>query len=953
MQNYNDSLVVFVSYSRADTDVVDEIVVELEGRGYITWIDKRDLPYGEEWQAELADFIQRSDIVLWMVSPKSIGSRWVLWELGEVQRLNKKLIPLMVEQVDPETLPEALGKIHVLPANGIYKKGNFIEELIATLDTDHAWVKRHTRLADRAREWNERGQSSNQLLRGEALNDAENWRSQKRHSSLKPSSDVLELIAASQRGARGRLRAAAFGLLGVLSVTIGLGIVAWQQRNEAVAQRIIALEQRNTALLRESEVVAGNVQKLIAAKQGAEAFELARSVLPAETDGGDRPFSIKAEAALMSASMVASETVDLREGFENLLDVHPSPDGSFLVATTYSDSENRGFARLYGTDNLTNHINLGFVMMGPVADVLFFRKDNAVSVVMTGNYLPWYTDPSAEAPMFHSDGENAHFDNLRKNPLGIRLSDRVIDQGLTKAFINRGGTVHTLDKINGKFTETSISATSILATHADTLRIAQIAENNIRILNIVGPDVGAAQTLTFENKKISLVKFLRNGELFGVGLQSNNSTTTDQLIIYDSETLEPVGAPFRLTEHEPCAVQSSFYDIMKFGDALYITGTDGVCEFNSITGQLSAIHPGYVTEFLGNEDWAVTNYGLTRFRAPVPEAHFYDGSDFFYTRVCRTDPDYVGELNLECTARVSDPEVDRESLDPVPNVISPSGRYYLDWSDGDKSVIETSTGNTICSIGDIDRNITHIFDEGPRVLVGWGGKFGLFACDGTPLDDKEFRFDQGESRSGGIVAHVDVAAISKDGRTILTSGPEHTMKLWDTATAQLLWQKDFQDKQMYGFSANGRSYYLFDKFQHRLKLPPRLSGMPAVPENAKPKPTSHFGNWPELKLRISLITPEYMLRPDLDTRCETVYERLLASPRGKIPAYPLPEMAIRCSGLMEKFEDNMPVADTLEFDLFVTWSMRTPNDQMQDRYAWMTEHDISALRAYVPITMHN
>ena len=88
----SDRLKLFVSYSRRDMAATDALVERLEAEGFEVTIDRRDLPYGEEWQAELADFIRAADTVVWLVSPASVASKWCNWELGEVQRLNKRLV---------------------------------------------------------------------------------------------------------------------------------------------------------------------------------------------------------------------------------------------------------------------------------------------------------------------------------------------------------------------------------------------------------------------------------------------------------------------------------------------------------------------------------------------------------------------------------------------------------------------------------------------------------------------------------------------------------------------------------------------------------------------------------------------------------------------------------------------------------------------------------------------
>ena len=115
-----DRLKIFVSYSRREATAADALVDALMSRGFEVTIDRRDLPFGEKWQAELADFIRLSDTVVWLVSEASVLSKWVNWELDEVARRNKRLVPVMVGDMQREALPRQLGEIHILPAAGLF-----------------------------------------------------------------------------------------------------------------------------------------------------------------------------------------------------------------------------------------------------------------------------------------------------------------------------------------------------------------------------------------------------------------------------------------------------------------------------------------------------------------------------------------------------------------------------------------------------------------------------------------------------------------------------------------------------------------------------------------------------------------------------------------------------------------------------------------------------------------
>ena len=50
----SDRLKIFVSYSRRELAIADKLVATLQVAGFTVTIDRRDLPFGEEWQKELA-----------------------------------------------------------------------------------------------------------------------------------------------------------------------------------------------------------------------------------------------------------------------------------------------------------------------------------------------------------------------------------------------------------------------------------------------------------------------------------------------------------------------------------------------------------------------------------------------------------------------------------------------------------------------------------------------------------------------------------------------------------------------------------------------------------------------------------------------------------------------------------------------------------------------------------
>jgi len=232
---------VFISYSRRDAEIADRIVSLLERHEFDVAIDRRDLPYGEEWQKELGALIAHSDTVIWLVSPDSVASKWCNWELGELQRLSKRLIPVRVRDVPPEALPQSLGRIHLLPAEGVFSEVHEAE-LVRTLNTDRAWLREATALAEDAAQWLDGGRDSGMLLRGARLTAAEIWATKAPRSAPAPASEILDLILSSRRSQRRRQVYALAGSLVAAVIALALAATAFLFQQRA-SQAATAAEQ--------------------------------------------------------------------------------------------------------------------------------------------------------------------------------------------------------------------------------------------------------------------------------------------------------------------------------------------------------------------------------------------------------------------------------------------------------------------------------------------------------------------------------------------------------------------------------------------------------------------------------------------------------------------------------------------------------------------------------------
>jgi WD40 repeat protein len=305
----DDRFRIFISYSRSDSTGADALVDALTARGFDVMIDRRILEFGEKWQAELAEFIRQSDTVIWLVSEASVRSPWVNWELDEVGRRSKRLVPVMVGETPRDKLPRQLGEIHILPPEGLFDPRAHLDVLIRVLETDRPWLREGSRLADRAYEWlgSERGPAH--MLRGAALATAEAWKDRRPSKAPAPSPEILELILASRRAATRRQRYWTAGAVAVAAGALLLAGLAYRQSliaTDRLVRALISQGYGNATLDQPERALAqlGEASAL-APQPSAPAFVANMGVLMLATRSPDSLLAFRAHSASVTAVAIS------------------------------------------------------------------------------------------------------------------------------------------------------------------------------------------------------------------------------------------------------------------------------------------------------------------------------------------------------------------------------------------------------------------------------------------------------------------------------------------------------------------------------------------------------------------------------------------------------------------------------------------------------------------------
>src|SRR4030042_1672776 len=165
----------FICYSRRDSEFVHKLQGMLQDQGLTAWVDQRDIPPTAEWMREIYLAIEAANNFIFVISPASVTSEICLKEISNAVENNKRVIPIVYRDVAREEVPEAINKLNWIFFREKDDSHLSLRSLITALTTDLEYVRAHTRILQRAVEWNSTGQDNSYLLRGSDLRNAIEW----------------------------------------------------------------------------------------------------------------------------------------------------------------------------------------------------------------------------------------------------------------------------------------------------------------------------------------------------------------------------------------------------------------------------------------------------------------------------------------------------------------------------------------------------------------------------------------------------------------------------------------------------------------------------------------------------------------------------------------------------------------------------------------------------------
>jgi hypothetical protein len=97
-----EEITAFFSYSRTDSEFVDRLDADLRARGFRTWINRRKLEGGQDWEREIERGIAACEFFFVVLSLAAVESRYVQIEIDTSLRIGKRhIIPIGHEECAP------------------------------------------------------------------------------------------------------------------------------------------------------------------------------------------------------------------------------------------------------------------------------------------------------------------------------------------------------------------------------------------------------------------------------------------------------------------------------------------------------------------------------------------------------------------------------------------------------------------------------------------------------------------------------------------------------------------------------------------------------------------------------------------------------------------------------------------------------------------------------------
>ncbi len=194
---------VFLSHAEEDIAVTEKIRTTLIRQGLTVWTNRTDIKTGTEFQEVINRGIEEADNLVYLISPNSLKSQYCQQEIAYASKLNKHIIPLLIESTDLADIPieqRSLQFIDCTKHDDETQYRTVADKLLKVLKEEAWYYELHKILLVKALKWDRKDQPKTLLLKGSELAKAQNWLKQSEQSHKQTAATSLHkgFIAASE-----------------------------------------------------------------------------------------------------------------------------------------------------------------------------------------------------------------------------------------------------------------------------------------------------------------------------------------------------------------------------------------------------------------------------------------------------------------------------------------------------------------------------------------------------------------------------------------------------------------------------------------------------------------------------------------------------------------------------------------------------------------------------------
>lgn len=192
----------FFSYAREDIEMRDKIRQFLTRNGFTTWADTSDIKIGVKFAEAINKGIEQADNVLFLISEHSVVSKYCLDELKHAIANNKRIIPLLIENIADEKIPDFVRQLQYIEfhESGLFDNASGL--LYNAIIENREYHRIHKELLVKALDWEEHDFLQTFLLHSTDLHNAETWLKSAEKNKTHGPTDIMRRFITESRSSR-------------------------------------------------------------------------------------------------------------------------------------------------------------------------------------------------------------------------------------------------------------------------------------------------------------------------------------------------------------------------------------------------------------------------------------------------------------------------------------------------------------------------------------------------------------------------------------------------------------------------------------------------------------------------------------------------------------------------------------------------------------------------------